>query len=540
MKAGRSLSSFILIVSGFCIGNGASACTDRNDPLASPVSGVMLRFSDGQSSLVSILPPDVQPDGRLTLPGLSPPVADMPSGKFDRWGGEVAFIESDGRGGQRVCRVETWKSRTLDSVLRDRRGGQASRLVDDDGRTGIVEYRSTPRQERNPVLAKLLPHYYLSAAKAFYYDAAGNLSEIDRHMSMEINSLRNKYPLAVVAREVLYCFGYRAGKLSTAAGFDGPAVSQVPGFSCENVKQGEASFDEYKYNADGTVLSQLTFYRGRGNGAVEAPDATPRGGEGTVWLSRGGERSQRARVVISLSPAKSLTDVSTKDMDLFQSDAQSLYEERSPDGGQQLKYRFPVQPVPLTVIDDQFTTIDRYDRLRSYRHRSGLQIAEFFNANSRTPRQRQWRSLDLNRQEMFDSSGRLTRVIHYGAAPRDAYKDDLRGYAERGVLRLTPTTSGYASYRVYDYDAKGRESLVFVCWQHDAPSNKPLRHFPWWTPEPGPKRSREEALVYGMKNVANRCGRPDGTMVIQGLAQIDAYMAKTYGYDVDKLSYQGR
>jgi hypothetical protein len=40
-----------------------------------------------------------------------------------------------------------------------------------------------------------------------------------------------------------------------------------------------------------------------------------------------------------------------------------------------------------------------------------------------------------------------------------------------------------------------------------------------------------------MKNVANRCGTPDGKMVIQGLAQIDAYMAKHYGYDVEKLSY---
>ncbi|HBS63177.1 MAG TPA: hypothetical protein DEB32_10770, partial [Stenotrophomonas sp.] len=76
-------------------------------------------------------------------------------------------------------------------------------------------------------------------------------------------------------------------------------------------------------------------------------------------------------------------------------------------------------------------------------------------------------------------------------------------------------------------------------WQHDVPSNRPLHRFPWWTPDsaPTPTRGREAALIYGMKNVANRCGRPDGTMLIQGMGPINTYMATQFGYDVEQLVY---
>jgi len=269
----------------------------------------------------------------------------------------------------------------------------------------------------------------------------------------------------------------------------------------------------------------------------EFDKSTRGGGAGSVWLSRGDGSGQRAIVDVSFSPSKSLTGMATAHMELFPGDAQPLYDERSVDGGVKLEYQFPMQPVPLSVIGNQFSDLDRYSRIRIYPHQSGLKIFEIFDSNSTRPRQRQWRALDLNRQEMFDAKGKLTRLIHYGAVPSKAYEEELKRYAQIGVLKVTPTTTGYASYRVYDYDTAGKERLTFVCWQHDVPSNKPLRHFPWWTPDPTPKRSREETLIYGMKNVANRCGTPDGKMVVQGLAAIDSYMAKTYGYDVEKLSY---
>lgn len=537
MENRHYLFSFLVVAGALCSGGRALACTDRLDPLASPATGVSLLFSNGQGGGVGVATPRLLPGGRLAPPAVSPALKELKAGKFDQWGGDVVFTEDDGRGGKRVCRVETWKSRTLNAVVRDSLGGKPERLRDSDGRVAAIAYMPTPAQERHPVLVKLLPHYYMSSATAFYYDGSNNLIEVDRYMSPEANRLNPKYPLKIVARSVLYCFRYEDGRLVQSAGLPGPSVSKDPAFSCGQLKAGEHSLERYRYNANGTLRAMLNYY---GEGDADASDSQRKpggGGYGSIWLPERLPSGEQARAELHFNAKDELTNLSTTFLEFAAADAQPSYAARGDAGGSTLEYRFPGSPVPLSVIDEGFAAIGSYPRVRIFPHRSGMTVSEVFDAGSRKPRQRQWRSLDLNRQEMYGGNGKLTRVVQYGAAPQDAYEEDLKGYAESGVLKVTPTTTGYASYRVYDYDTAGKERLTFVCWQHDVPSNKPLRHFPWWTPDPTPKRSREEALVYGMKNVANRCGTPDGKMVVEGLAAIDSYMAKTYGYDVEKLSY---
>ncbi|AWH52943.1 hypothetical protein C1924_07010 [Stenotrophomonas sp. ESTM1D_MKCIP4_1] len=186
-----------------------------------------------------------------------------------------------------------------------------------------------------------------------------------------------------------------------------------------------------------------------------------------------------------------------------------------------------------------FEGITDYTRVREYRHRSHKRIFEFFGPGAKHPHERQWRMLDLNRQENYDKSGKLTRVILSGPVPADGYTENLRAYAEKGVLKLTPLTSGYSSYRVYDYDATGKESLSFVCWRYEVSTNKPYAHFPWWEPDPRPKRSREAELQYGRTQVGTRCGTPDGKMTVEGMGPVKKLMETKYSFGTSKIGFPG-
>ncbi|MCF7750824.1 hypothetical protein KQ945_08700 [Bacillus subtilis subsp. subtilis] len=496
-----------------------------------------LMFNDGESARAVLQREQIQEDGRLRLPGVTPPAATRPAGTFGPTQGQVVYLESDGKGGQRVCRVEQWESRTYSPLELPQAGGAPGLRRDAAGKVRALAYRVQPAQERNPILAKLAPHYFMTRVDAFYHSADGRLVEARMHETPEIIAAANHAARTVVADRLTFCARYDAqGRLTMTSGRNAP-VSLSPGFQCGQVAPGMAEMSSYRYYPDGTLLANL-----RTPGPVQPDDdaaprqAQPRG-QGNVWFNGTGAAARRQEALFNFIPDQGLYTLATGNMTFASFDAQPLYKERTQGGHAKLQYDFPLRPVPLTVIDDGFATLERYPRVRTYPHRSGLQVLEIFDANRRAPRQRQWRTLDLSRQETYNAKGALVQVVHYGAAPRDAYPEDLKRYAQSGVLKLTPTTNGYASYRVYDYDAAGEESLVFVCWQHDVPGNKPYRHFPWWTPDPAPKRSKEEALIYGMKNVANYCGTPDGKVVVQGLSAIDSYMAKHYDYGVEKLSY---
>jgi hypothetical protein len=414
---------------------------------------------------------------------------------------------------------------------------------DRDNTVRAVPYRRRPGQERNPILAKLTPYYYMSRVDAYFYDQGGHLVEARLQETEDVNALSQRYPKELMIDRLTFCARYNAqGQLIWTTGEMSEVMAEVPGAQCAGLHTGDVDTTSYRYHADGKLLAELRVSQRRdvsqSTGQQYALEPGEWYGGGTAWPSVYVPQRERASVYFGFTNKKGITRLYTENMGLAAYDAQPPYKELLRDPNRKLTYHFP-QPAPLSVIDDHFATLDKYARVRRYPHQSGLNVVEFFDANSRTPRLRQWRSVELSRQETYNAEGKLVQVIYSGGRALKVYPEDLRRYAERGVLKVTPTRSGYASYRVYTYDANGQESLTFVCWQHDVPSNTPLHHFPWWTPDPAPKpkRGREAALIYGMKNVANRCGKPDGTMLVQGMGPIDTYMATQFGYDVEQQRY---
>lgn len=251
------------------------------------------------------------------------------------------------------------------------------------------------------------------------------------------------------------------------------------------------------------------------------------------------ERAVGVTAFFAGSEKKGLKGIRDFSFAIVPDDVTALFAERSQDGQQEMFYRFPGERVPIDLATGLFEGITDYTRVREYRHRSHSRIFEVFSPGAKHPRERQWRTLDLNRQENYDANGKLTRVILSGPVPADGYTENLRAYAEKGVLKLTPLTNGYSSYRVYDYDATGKESLSFVCWRYEVSTNKPYAHFPWWEPDPRPKRSREAELQYGRTQVGTRCGTPDGKMIVEGMGPVKKLMETKYGFGTTKLGLPG-
>ncbi len=521
----------------------AANCSDRADLLVSPVAGVSLMFTGTTGQWVSLLGPQTYDEGTVDVPALVPTVAELKRGMLGATEGQAVYLEPDGKGGQRICRVEHWESRVYRPKNYPQRDAPPVLRRDSDNKVRAVPYRRWAGQERNPILAKLTPYYYMARVDAYFYDQGGHLVEARVQETEDVNALRQRYPTELMIDRLTFCARYNAqGQLIWTTGEMSEVMAEVPGAQCEGLQTGRMETTSYSYQADGSLLARLFVPKKRdaaeprGEGLALDPDEW--WGQGTAWPSASVPQHERKLVYFGFTNKAGILGLYTENTGLAAYDAQPPYKELLRDPNRKLRYDFP-QPVPLSVVDDHFATLDKYPRVRRYPHQSGLTVIEFFDGNSRTPRLRQWRSVELSRQETYNAEGKLVQVIYSGGRALKVYPEDLRRYAESGVLKVTPTRSGYASYRVYTYDANGKESLTFVCWQHDVPSNRPLHRFPWWTPDPAPTptRGREAALIYGMKNVANRCGRPDGTMLIQGMGPINTYMATQFGYDVEQLVY---
>ncbi|WP_433925663.1 hypothetical protein [Stenotrophomonas nematodicola] len=542
MSIARRLATAALLTSVLSA-QAAANCSDRADLLVSPVAGVSMVFRGDTPGRVWLQGPQIYGEGDLRVPALRPAVVDLKEGKLGFTDGQVVYLEPDGKGGKRVCRTERWESRVYQPLSYAHRDGTPDLRRDRDNKVRAVPYRRWAGQERNPILAKLTPYYYMARVDAYFYDQGGHLVEARVQETEDVNALRQRYPKELMIDRLTFCARYNAqGQLIWTTGGMFESLVNVPGAQCAGLQTGEVETTSYSYHADGSLLARLFVPKKRDaaepRGEGLALDADEWWGQGTAWPSASVPQRERLSVYFGFTNKAGILGLYTENTGLAAYDAQPPYKELLRDPNRKLRYDFP-QPVPLSVVDDHFATLDKYPRVRRYPHQSGLNVIEFFDGNSRTPRLRQWRSVELSRQETYNAEGKRVQVIYSGGRALKVYPEDLRRYAESGVLKVTPTRSGYASYRVYTYDASGKESLTFVCWQHDVPSNRPLHRFPWWTPDPAPTptRGREAALIYGMKNVANRCGRPDGTMLIQGMGPINTYMATQFGYDVEQLVY---
>ncbi|PTA74525.1 hypothetical protein C9416_20390, partial [Stenotrophomonas sp. Nf4] len=110
-----------------------------------------------------------------------------------------------------------------------------------------------------------------------------------------------------------------------------------------------------------------------------------------------------------MSDKRGLTGIQSASFAIASSDATPIFEQRSRDEGKELNYTFPAERVSPDVLKGQFDGVIAYTRVREYFHRTGQRVFEIFAPGAKHPRERQWRTLDLNRQENYDAKGKLTR-----------------------------------------------------------------------------------------------------------------------------------
>lgn len=442
---------------------------------------------------------------------IGPDLSELKNEPFDSNGGSVYYLESSGQG-QRICRAEEWRRR------KSKLTGEAS------------------PERLHPAVRPVYPYFELHKMYELDYDSVGQLTSI--HATD-----------AKGHRETTFCALYDDdGRIEVANQSSGMSVSDVPDFTCSQLREKASKKMTwyFTYRSDGALVSVVDKEATRKRGEQPERDDTATGAETTdgAWIASGymyvDGANGRREVAITFhgSDRQGLLGVRDSSMTVVQSDATALFAQRSRDPRHKLRYTFPGERVPMELATGLFEGVTDYTRVREYYHRSHRRIFEVFGPGAKQPHERQWRTLDLNRQENYDANGRLTRVILFGPVPGSGgYTENLRAYAEKGVLKLTPLTSGYSSYRVYDYDAAGNETLSFVCWRHEVSTNKPYAHFPWWEPDPRPKRSREAELQYGRTQVGTRCGTPDGRMIIEGMGPVKKLMETRYGFGTTKLGF---
>ncbi|WP_414552894.1 hypothetical protein [Stenotrophomonas forensis] len=441
-----------------------------------------------------------------------PDLAKLNNVPFDSNGGSVYYLETTGQG-QRICRAEEWRRRE-------------SKLIGE-----------APPQSLHPAVKLLYPYFEMHKAHELDYDASGQLTSIQQ--------------TGTSGRKVTtFCALYdENGRVEVANESSGLIVSEDPHFQCSDLRDKPVSVDTryFSYRPDGFLALDMTKKAARKLGESAEQEDVDFGTEATdgAWYAQGdfffngASIHHRIGASFQMSDKRGLTGIQSKSFAIASSDSTPVFEQRSRDEGRELNYTFPGERVSPDVLKGQFDGVTAYTRVREYFHRTGQRIFEIFAPGAKYPRERQWRTLDLNRQENYDANGKLTRVILSGPVSGDAYTENLRAYAEKGVLELTPLTSGYSSYRVYDYDAAGRETLSFVCWRYEVSTNKPYAHFPWWEPDPRPKRSREAELQYARTQVGTRCGTPDGKMSVEGMGPVKKLMETKYGFGTAKLGLPG-
>lgn len=527
------ISATLLVVGMLAVSASVSAaCNDAEAPLVAPEAGMEMRLLPSSAEKVTYRLPSINENKRVSFPEIVPGVSFLHNRGFDGDGGQVIYLESDGKGGKRVCRTESWAKRTA--------GGAHA--------TSPAGKELSPD---NPVLKRIFPYFYLDEVRAYFYNSSGRLGEVRLSRPMFQGgwegSIRDFYRLNAVEACVRYD---NAGRVIMVSGSPGAEASLNPAFQCSDLSMEEvpSQVTGYTYYPDGSVevvdmRRPKTLFAGKDTtGTLPAGGDERSGawtGQGVVYLKEGGADHTVREVHFDSNEEHGLVRLKSYSAAIAAFDMTPIFSQRASGHNQELRYTFPAEAVPLRAAGDQFSGIVGYTRVRNYQHQSGQRIFEIFSPGAKHPRERQWRTLDLNRQENYDASGKLTRVILSGPVPADGYTENLRAYAEKGVLKLTPLTNGYSSYRVYDYDATGKESLSFVCWRYEVSTNKPYAHFPWWEPDPRPKRSREAELQYGRTQVGTRCGTPDGKMIVEGMGPVKKLMETKYGFGTTKLGLPG-
>lgn len=410
-------------------------------------------------------------------------------------------------------------------------------------------------QERNPILARLTKHYFLRSAVGYFYDTQGRLIEERYYQSDEINNnpLANKRPIR--HEDLRHCFRYHPdpphallwhGKRSAAEDADAMPLD------CTQLTRTNSRQTEYTPLPDGRFVTLEIYPTDKVEPNHIDYNNKKLAGEwsaiGRVYLAeavtaRNGQRL--AATSFTANARHRLTFTRTQGLGFGERDRTPMFTDDVLTGHDlDIHYNFPIDPVPLEVARKGLDDIYQYRRVRTTSgSRLGATIAEEFTAGSHLPHRRMWSNMNgIFREEFFDEQGRPTRTLNRGYFDQDAgYPENLRAYVEAGTLKVTPIADSYFGFRVYEYDASGRERLALVCWEYDTEEDKLFMPFPWWNGgQPKQFANRMERVNYYRFKVSKRCGPPDGSSFVVETGDIVEYMRKTYGWGSMKTSYYNR
>lgn len=507
-----------------------AACNVLSKPMQSPIDGVRLDLVRGSD--LSAGKKAVHVETKQT--GSSDPHADIYEGliqgkSFGRFGGSVLYREPGVDGKDRLCREEVWISRT-----ETWHGVTPPRVPAEEL---LVPYRPTPDQERNPILKGLVPHFFVRSVYMYLYDDAGRLVEVRRADGDEqkLKPMRRDEPSISGS---VYCAVYdRQGRMIQSSRLPPHTVLA----SCDALGRGKTDLLEYHYRDDGRLAWYLNSHPVRAEARVEYPELGVWNATGRMRLGDTDdfadlEANEKHGVALLRAVSEVAGPLAPRDAPRPGPDIDPAETRLS---AAKVTYHFPTQPVPLEMLGDGFSRISEYERVRVSDFRYGV-MDERFEAGRTTPSRRVWTDpRSVFREERLDENGRIRRAINrYYPFEDRGYAENLRAYAEKGVLKVTPT-QGYGSYRMYEYDEAGVESLVMVCWRYQAKFTKLVDPLPWWT---GTKRSAamEKMLKAPRDNdIQTACGAPDGSKVVADNEYwaMD-YFRKTYDYARMRYSYR--
>jgi hypothetical protein len=552
----RSIRTACLSLGMVLLSTAWAQCNDRALPLNSPVSGVRLqlvgKLKGHHFAHVARLQDMsyVFEDYRVQASTVRFDEKDSGyTNTFTVVGGTTIYWEPDGKGGERICREERWESRrytgsSYPTSPSARESRDAIRKIDVPD---PVPYRPNLAQERNPILKKITPYYFVRTVRAFYYNSASQLVEATHHDSDEVNTSSilkksREYREDVTPSRTDFCAFYDAkGR---------PSITAQLGYlfgtarTCAEVGRDKAKVKEFIYGKNGQLLAEI------GTQATPKLSDKPK----KEW-----SESEEEKIPLNLAKygawsgqAQLLNNIDSFGKDLYLvanlNEKHGVFEIRSnreelgikdytklvprtPKGERDMFYIFP-DYTPPSILQEGMAGIYKHHRvLRTTWGEKGAALFEEFLPNSHQLNRRSWYGLEGGYRDEFYKNGRLTRAINRSYALEDAgYKEDLRRYADIGVLKVTPSDRFHENYRLYEYDEKGNETFKLMCWDHDTHKNAPWKKFPWWQPEAKTMTESQEE-TYRQNNVSMRCGTPDGQNVLPAMdITIDQYMKKTYSF----------
>jgi len=164
-----------------------------------------------------------------------------------------------------------------------------------------------------------------------------------------------------------------------------------------------------------------------------------------------------------------------------------------------INYYFPTPPVPIDLLKAP-ETIYQYDRRRETEITRVIKLYEYFPAHVTRLRERFFAAFGRTlRHEQLDDQGRLRRAVNVGRFSRS---DEGFGFYDEDLehANISWKLKGHELYyRVWDYDAEGKATLVALGWGKGIDVGEPEKiddaHIVFGTPD-GKVKWKDQAAFF--------------------------------------------